>query len=397
MVSVQKKRKICFPIMNRVHYARQKYLLDLLQADPRIHLQVVVGGSALLEKYGERFVPALEQSGFRVDDALYNVIEGGNHIAMAKTAALTALEFSNSLYKLNPDIVLVRGDRFEQLAVAMVAAYVNKTVAHIEGGDVSGTIDESVRHAITKLAHIHLVTNEDARRRVIQMGERPASVFNVGSPDVEFAAREKKKIDAALWRSIGTGHDIDFTKPYLMVMYHPVTTETDNKGPAEALLSAVDKLNMQTVWFWPNSDAGTNEIAKAIRKWREGKKIKNKKIKFVTDVLPEDFIALLRGASVLAGNSSSGIKEASYLGVPVVNIGTRQGSRLRGPHVRDVGNDTNAIHAAIRAQLKHGPYPSSNLYYQPNTSERIVDILADAKLSVQKQFINIPFAGLPSR
>lgn len=380
-----KKRTICFPIMNRVHYARQIHLLKLLQNNPDIDLQLVVGGTALLEKY-ERFFPTITEAGFQVHDALYNVIEGGNHITMAKTAGLTALEFANSLHKLNPDIVLIRGDRFEQLAIAMVAAYLNKTIAHIEGGDKTGTIDESVRHAITKLSHVHFVTNEDAKKRVIRMGENPAMVFNVGSPDVEFVALNKKKFDGTAVNSSGTGHAVDFAKPFIMVMHHPVTTEMDNRKHMETLLDVVDDLNMQAVWFWPNSDAGTHEMSKAIRVYRETGKLKNNNIRFVTDILPEDFIALLRKSSCLIGNSSAGIKESSYIGVPVVNIGTRQLGRLRGPHVRDVGYGRKEITDAISGQIAHGAYASSEIYFKSNTSKKIVEVLSKVPLQTQKKF-----------
>src|SRR3989344_2902787 len=223
------KRKICFPVPSRVHYARQKRFLNLLNKHPKVELQLVVGGSILLEKYGEKFLPAIKLAGFNINETLFNVIEGGQNIAMAKTAGLTALEFSNSLHKLNPDIVIIRGDRFEQLAMAMVAAYLNKTIAHIEGGDVSGTIDESVRHAITKLAHLHFVTNEDSRRRVIQMGENPRRVFNVGSLDVEFTSLVDKKLDGGVVNLTGTGDPVDVTKSFIVVMQHPVTTEKNNR------------------------------------------------------------------------------------------------------------------------------------------------------------------------
>lgn len=380
------KRTICFPLTSRIHYARQKHLLRLIKAHPKLELMLVAGGSLLLEKYGERFFSAIEKDGFSVCDVIYNVIEGGNHITMAKTAGLTALEFANSLYKLNPSIVLVRGDRFEQLAIAMVAAYLNKTIAHIEGGDVTGTIDESVRHAITKLAHIHFVTNEDARRRVLRMGENPRRVFNVGSPDVEFAASVPRRITGDEVNRSGLGYAIDVRKPFLMVMQHPVTTETENRSHIETTLRVVDAFNISTVFFWPNSDAGTAEMAKGIRIYRETGKLKNGKIHFVTDLLPEHFIALLRRASVLIGNSSAGIKECSYLGVPVVNIGTRQNGRLRAANVLDVGYGEGALRRAIARQLAHGPYPASTLYYRPDTSRRMAEILARVPLTRQKTF-----------
>lgn len=380
------RRKICFPITNRIHYARQKQLLGILKKHPKIDLQIVAGGSILLEKYAEQFLPAMERAGHTIADKLFNVIEGGTHVAMAKTAGLTALDFTNALYKLNPDIVLIRGDRFEQLAMAMVSAYLNKTIAHIEGGDVTGTIDESVRHAITKLSHIHFVTNEDAKKRIIKMGEDPKYVFNVGSPDVEFAALAKKKPNYSFINSIGTGHNLNFKEPYLMALYHPVTTDYRNRQHAEALLKAVDSLNIQTLWFWPNNDAGTNEISKAIRVYRETGKLKNNKIRFVTDIGPEDFAGLLKTTKCLAGNSSSGIKESSYFGVPVVNIGSRQQKRLRGPNVLDASNDEKEIRNAILRQLRHGPYKPSYIYYKSGTSQKIAQVLSKALLRVQKKF-----------
>lgn len=381
------KRKICFPITSRIHYARQKHLLLLLSKSSKVELQLVVGGSVLLEKYGEKFLPEMKLAGFNINEMLFNVIEGGTHITMAKTAGLTALEFSNSLHKLDSDIVMIRGDRFEQLAMAMTAAYLNKTIVHIEGGDVSGTIDESVRHAITKLAHIHFVTNEDSYRRVVKMGENPRNVFNVGSLDAEFASLVDKNLNGQKsLNSIGTGAFIDVNKPFLMVMQHPVTTEKNNRHHLNLTFKAIRELDMPTVWFWPNEDAGTNEMAKAIREFREKYQDKIGHIRFVTDVLPEDFIALLRKTRCLVGNSSAGIKECSYLGTPVVNIGTRQNNRLRDLNVVDAGYNSMAIKKAIQKQIKHGFYPSSSIYYKPNTSKKIAEVLSKTKLFSQKKF-----------
>src|SRR5213592_147769 len=183
------KRRICFPITNRAYYGRSQLLIKKLHAHPEIELELMLGGSILLDKYSRHIAEDIEAGGFTISSSLFNVIEGGNHVAMAKTACLTALEFTNAIYALDPDIVVVCGDRFEQLAIAMAAAYLNKTIAHIEGGDVSGSIDESVRHAITKLAHLHFVTNAEAERRVLAMGENPKYVFNTGSLDVEVASQ----------------------------------------------------------------------------------------------------------------------------------------------------------------------------------------------------------------
>src|SRR6266513_3769280 len=183
------KRRICFPITSRAYYGRSQLLIKKLHEHPEVDLELMLGGSILLDKYSRHVADDIRDGGFTISASLFNVIEGGNHVAMAKTACLTALEVTNSLYTSDPDVVVICGDRFEQLAIAMAAAYLNKPVAHIEGGDRSGSIDESVRHAITKLAHIHFVTNEDAQRRVLAMGEDPRYVFNTGSLDVELAAQ----------------------------------------------------------------------------------------------------------------------------------------------------------------------------------------------------------------
>ena len=170
----------------------------------------MLGGSILLDKYSRHIADDIEAGGFTISTSLFNVIEGGNHVAMAKTACLTALEFTNGFHAADPDIVVICGDRFEQLAIAMAAAYLNKTIAHIEGGDVTGSIDESVRHAITKLAHIHFVTNDDAHRRVLAMGEDPKYVFNTGSLDVEVAAQvDGADHQRARSTRYGVGHEVD--------------------------------------------------------------------------------------------------------------------------------------------------------------------------------------------
>src|SRR5436853_5781454 len=207
------KRRICFPSTNRAYYGRSQLLIKKLHTHPEIELELMLGGSILLDKYSRHIAEDIEAGGFTISSSLFNVIEGGNHVAMAKTACLTALESTNGIHALDPDIVVICGDRFEQLAIAMAAAYLNRTIAHIEGGDVTGSIDESVRHAITKLAHFHFVTNEDAHRRVLAMGEDPRFVFNTGSLDVELAAHVTTNITNDQINALGVGHDVDIERP----------------------------------------------------------------------------------------------------------------------------------------------------------------------------------------
>jgi GDP/UDP-N,N'-diacetylbacillosamine 2-epimerase (hydrolysing) len=281
---------------------------------------------------------------------------------------------------------VICGDRFEQLAIAMAAAYLNKTIAHIEGGDVSGNIDESVRHAITKLAHVHFVTNADAERRVLAMGEDPRYVFNTGSLDVELAASVDAGISNAMVNGYGVGHTIDVTRPFLTVIQHPVTTESDNREQLDTLLAAIATLDLPAVWFWPNVDAGTGEMAERLRHFRERPDAASAKIRFIINVPADEFIALLKSTACLVGNSSAGIKECSYLGTPVVNVGHRQQGRLHAGNVVHVECDAAEICRAVSAQLVHGRYQPSLMYYRPGASQTIAGVLAEMELYTQKRF-----------
>ena len=380
------KRRICFPITSRAYYGRSQLLIRKLHAHPNIELELMLGGSILLDKYSRHIADDIEAGGFNISGSFLNVIEGGNHVAMAKTACLTALEFTNGLHTIDPDIVVICGDRFEQLAIAMAAAYLNLTLAHIEGGDVTGSIDESVRHAITKLSHIHFVTNDEARRRVLAMGEDPAYVYNTGSLDVELAARVTKILTSDQINGYGVGHTVDITRPFLVVVQHPVTTERDNRQHIETTLEAVAALGMPTIWFWPNPDAGTAEMAESLRHVREQHGELTATMRFITNIPADDFVALLRQAACVVGNSSAGIKECSYLGTPVVNVGARQQGRLTADHVMNVPYEPAAIRQAITAQLAHGRYATSTIYFRPDTSDRMLDVLAHADLYTQKRF-----------
>ena len=389
------KRKICFPITNRAYYGRSQLLIRKLHAHPDIDLKLMLGGSILLDKYSRHVADDIAAGGFEIAASMFNVIEGGNHVAMAKTACLTALEFTNAFHTAKPDVVVICGDRFEQLAIAMAAAYLNITIAHIEGGDVTGSIDESVRHAITKLAHLHFVTNVDAHHRVLAMGENPDYVFNTGSLDVELAAQVETAITSDEVNGFGVGHAIDVEQPFLMVVQHPVTTEADNRQHLETTLRAVSALGLPAIWFWPNADAGTGEMADSLRHMRERHPELTALMHFITNVPADKFVALLANTACLIGNSSAGIKECSYLGTPVVNIGARQQGRLADEHVIHVEYDAQEIGAAIATQLAHGRYEPSQIYHRADTSQAIVDLLAKAELYTQKRFFDSDQAPSP--
>ncbi len=378
-------KKVCFVITSRAQYARNKLLLRLLKNDPDFDLKIILGGSAILSKYGE-VMSDLKKEGFDSVEELYVNIEGGNNISMAKTTGLSIFEFTNTFQRIKPDMVIIIGDRFEVLAAATAAAYMNIIIIHIEGGDVSGTIDESVRHAITKLSHIHFVTNNLSKNRLLRMGENPEYVYNVGSLDVEFLNYVPNLPDLLFVNEVGVGGKIDFNQPFIVVMQHPVTTGENNLKNIQETLDAVYELGVQAVWFWPNADAGESDMSRVLRTFRENYNDYN--IRFVTNLPTEKFINLLKRAGCLVGNSSAGIKECSFLGVPVVDIGSRQHNRLAAENVVNTSYNTQAIKEAILLQIKHGRYPQSRIYAQEDTSKKIVETLKKARPSVQKRFFD---------
>ncbi len=382
----KRRRKVCVVIASRAHYGRLKPVLNAISEHSLLELQLVVGASALLQRYGN-IRKTIEEDGFTVKMTYYAILEGENPLTMAKSTGLAIMELSTIFDNLKPDIVLTHADRYETLATAIAATYMNIPLAHNQGGEVTGSIDESVRHAITKLAHIHLTTNEETARRIIAMGEPEETVFITGCPSIDLVKSLRLRIDDGFDRryaSTGVGTPIDFRKPYLVVMQHPVTTEYGaGLQQVEETLAAIEDLQVQTAWFWPNVDAGSDEISKGLRLFRE--RHRNGNVHFFKNLPPEDFLTLIANAACCVGNSSSFIREGSFLGVPAVEIGSRQEGRAVAENVLRVPSDRERIRAAIEQQLAHGRYPSSTLYGDGNASGRIVEVLASCELKIQKR------------
>jgi len=386
MLKVKTKRKVCFIITSFIHYSRNILILRELQKRSDVELHVVLAGTALSSKYVSVAIgikDRLAQEGFSHLHEMHFNLEGDNVVTKTKTTGLGIIEFSSIFERLAPDVVVVRGDRFEVLAAATAAAFMNIPLAHIEGGDLSGTIDESVRHAITKLAHIHFATNNEALLRLYRMGENPKYVFNFGSPDLEVP--HALGISPPDLSVTGSGAVLDLSKEYIIVLYHSVVSELDSIVPdTQHVLQAVHGLGMQTVWFWPNFDVGSEQISRQLRIFND--QIHNHKIRFMRYLHPEEWFGLLRSAKVLVGNSSAGIKECSSLGIPSVNVGSRQRGRLRAENVLDVPHERSAIARAIRKQLAHGHYRASTLYQGTETGKKIAECIATVPLYIQKVF-----------
>ena len=379
-------RKVCVVITARPSYSRVKSALSAIMEHPDLELQLVVAASALLDRYGTA-VNYIENDGFPIAARVYMVLEGENPASMAKTTGLGMLELATVFDNLKPDVVVTIADRFETLATAVAASYMNIPVAHIQGGEVTGSIDEKVRHAVTKLADLHLVSTACAGERVERMGEEHRKVFVTGCPSIDLAAEIEE--DPSLnfnpfERYGGVGNLNALVNGYLVVMQHPVTTEHE-KARQHILetLNAIQDVNMPTLWFWPNVDAGSDGTSNGIRSFREEYKPEN--IHFFKNMAPTDFLRLLYSSKCLIGNSSVGIRECSYLGVPVVNIGNRQLGRERGTNVLDVNYCRHEIRSAIQSQMSNGRSKKDVLYGDGKAGKRISHVLAQAPLEIEKR------------
>ena len=382
------KRKICVVIGSRANYSSIKSAMEAIKRHPELELQLIVGASALLERFGS-VVDLIKKDGFKPDITFNMMIEGETPTTMAKSTGLGLLELPTLFESLKPDIVVTVGDRFETMSTAIAAAYMNIPIAHTMGGEVSGTIDESIRHAVTKLSHIHFAANEEAKERIIKLGENPRMVFNVGCPRMDLIKsvlnNRKIKLDNKIYTMCkGVGPKIDLQRPFLLVSQHPVTTEYQQaREQIETTLAVLDELKMNTIMLWPNIDAGSDLISKSIRTFRERRNPQY--IHFFKNLPINIYVKMMENCTCLIGNSSSGIREGAFIGTPVVNIGTRQNCRRRGKNVIDVGYDKGKIIKAIETQIKCKKYKSEPLYGNGSAGEKLADILSKIEVNVQKK------------
>jgi UDP-hydrolysing UDP-N-acetyl-D-glucosamine 2-epimerase len=381
-------RKICVVVGSRANYSSIKSAMHAIQDHPDLQLQVVAGASALLDRYGS-VVDHMEADGFKIDARVFMLIEGENPTTMAKSTGLGLLELPTIFERLQPDIVLTVGDRFETMATTLAAAYMNIPLAHTMGGEVSGTIDESIRHAVTKFANIHFPACRDARDRIIKLGERPEDVYLVGCPRIDLVAEVLSDNHSNLEEIIfseGVGDQFNLNEPFLQVSQHPVTTEFgEGERQIAATLHAVRKIGLPAIILWPNADAGSEDVSRGIRKFRE--KHGSEKMHFSKSLPVDIYIQMMNRTACLIGNSSSGIREGAFIGTPVVNIGSRQVTRQRGKNVLDVDYNQKEIEDAILHQISNGHYKSEPIYGDGNAGKRIADVLATCQVKIQKRII----------
>jgi len=380
-------RKVCVVVTARASYARIRSVLNAIRSHRDLELQLVVAASALLDRYGNAD-RVMVSEGFEIDRRVYMVIEGENLVTSAKSTGFGMAELATVFDDLKPDLVVTVADRYETMATAIAASYMHIPLVHIQGGEITGSIDEKVRHAITKLADLHMVSNPNAAERVIRMGERPDRVFTTGCPSIDVARQAIEDasldFDQLFERYGGVGERPDLSEGYIVVLQHPVTTEyAASKRHVEETLHAVSDTDVPTFWFWPNVDAGSDGTSKGIRSFRETHELS--KVHFFKNLPPEEFIRVLYHCHCIAGNSSVAIRECAYLGVPAVNIGTRQEGRDRGANVVDVPYERGAILAAIQKRLGAGRIASDLLYGDGHSGEQIAALLSTAPLEVEKR------------
>lgn len=382
------KRKICIVVGSRANYASIKSVMLAVKAHPDLELQLVVGASAVLDRYGA-VVDVIREDGFEPAAEVFMLVEGETPATMAKSTGLGLIELPTIFLRLKPDFVLTVGDRFETMATTLAAAYMNIPIAHTMGGEVTGTIDESIRHAVTKFAHVHFPASRDAAERIAKLGEKLEDIHLVGCPRIDLVAEilakpPGKALDGLFGEGVGGAIDLD--RPFVLVSEHPVTTEY---GAAEkqisAALEAVEAVGLPAIVLWPNADAGSEDLARGIRKWRERGRASG--MHFFKNLPAETYLWLMKRTSCLIGNSSSGIREGAFIGTPVVNIGSRQTMRERGANVIDVDHDRAAIEAAIRRQIAHGPYATEPIYGDGHAGKRIADVLATKTVEIQKRIV----------
>ena len=370
---MKKIEKICVLLVDRANYGRMYPVMSALNKDPDLELQVICAGTMLLERFGEA-EKMVKNDGFKVDHRVFLEVEGSVPVTMSKSIGLGIIEFTNVYQQLQPDMLLLIGDRYEALAAAIAGAYMNIPIAHVQGGEISGSIDESARHAITKFSQLHFPATQRSADYLIRMGEDPNHVHNVGCPAGDYIRELDTDMPKNIFNQMGVGAKIDPEKPFLLVIYHPVTTAFGSeREKAEQLIEALHDLAMPTVWLWPNIDAGSDNISKAIRVYRE--KNSAQWLHLVKNLNPKLFQKCLKKTACAIGNSSSFVRDSTFSGTPVVLIGDRQDGREHGKNLTAVDPVSDQIKSTVQLKLDNGRYEPDDLYGDGNASGRIVKIL----------------------
>jgi len=369
-------RTIAVVTSSRADYSHLHWVLRDLAADPRFRLRLVAMAAQLAPDFGLA-VREIEADGFSVDERVECLLSSDTDVGMAKTIGVAALGLAEVLGRMRPDLLLLIADRYEMLAPAAVALALRVPVAHIEGGEVSeGAIDDAVRNALTKLAHVHLTPTEAARRRVLAMGEEPWRVHRTGAPSLDWLVREPPVPRPRLEADLG----FPLPEPLTVVAYHPVTVARDTLRETHELFAALECLDGPILFCFPNADAGSRALIERARAFCASRDAAH----LVVNLHPRTWWGVLRHAALLVGNSSSGIMETPSLGLPAVNVGLRQRGRERAANIVDCEPDRDAIGRAVAQAgdpaFRAAVHGASNPYGDGRAAGRIVEVLATVPL-----------------
>jgi UDP-N-acetylglucosamine 2-epimerase (hydrolysing) len=374
-------KKILFLTGTRADFGKIKSLISTLENNQEFEVFVFVTGMHLQKEYGYTLIE-IEKCNFKNIHAFQNHTD---ETTMDLTLAKTIEGFSSYCKKINPDLIVIHGDRVETLAGAIVGSLNNILVAHIEGGELSGTVDELIRHSVTKLSHIHFVSNDEAAKRLLQMGEIKSSIFTIGSPDIDIMFSDNLPTQ----ESVKEYYQINFDQ-YAIVMFHPVTTEDKQmKHYADDFVASLLAVDENFVVIYPNNDLGSRYIIEAFQKLKD-----NPKFRIFPSIRFEYFLVLLKNAKFIIGNSSAGIREAPYYGIPIINIGTRQQNRTLNADIINVDYQKENIIKALHSVTNHKISQAYNDFGKGNSAELFLNSLLSSKIweiNHQKKFKNIDF------
>lgn len=360
--------KIAVILTARPSWAKLSSLCHALKANPDVELQIIACASALLERYG-KVVDVVRHEGFDIAAECWTTLEGETLLTSVRETGGLCTALGDVLSRVRPDIGIVVADRHEVLAAAQAVSYLHIPLVHLQGGERTGSIDDRVRDSITQLADYHFVTTKRAAMRVYGLTGAHDRIYALGCPSIDLAKQAMRALPVTSDELGGAGAPIDLAHSFLTIVQHPNTEEANDAGrQMQITLEAACASNLQVLCLWPGQDAGSSAMSKALRERQD-------RLHTVRNLPPSRFLRLLTQTRCLIGNSSAGIREASYLGVPVVNIGTRQTGRERGPNVIDVPYDLGSIKAAIEYQVQKGRYPSSSLYGRGDAGQRIAEVL----------------------
>ncbi len=366
----------------RSEYDIMSSVFSAIKKHPKLDLNVAVTGAHLSETFGYT-VKEIKKDGFKVVDCIESLLDGNDDSLRVKGLGIQIQGLVQTVSRIKPDFLLVLGDREESISTALVSTYMNIPLVHISGGDrVVGNIDDQVRHAVTKLAHIHMTTNLESKNRIISLGEQKFRIFNVGNPGLDRLLEVKKISMSQLSKKLN--FDLFENEPFIMLIQHPLSSEYEFAyDQMKTTMQAVEELGIKTIISYPNSDAGGTQIIKAISEHEE-----NPLIHVVKNIPRLEFVNLMRSCSCLIGNSSAGILEAPLMKIPVINIGNRQKGRLHSSNVQFVKNNKNHIKKAINKAIFDKNYlkivsKCKNPYGDGKSSKRIAQIIASVKIDAK--------------